>query len=123
VHLVSDTGAGVRVELLSRADWRRGVEQLVSRYRALDVGNAEVRALEIIALSERLAQAGLTWALFKRHGDALYEFNAFYTLICEGTSCGVVAIAHDELLRSRQGTAQTTTTDDSTCASLRSRRG
>jgi hypothetical protein len=61
VHLVSDTGTDVRAELLTRAEWRRTVEQLVSRYRTLGVGRIELRALDTTGLSERLVQTRVTW--------------------------------------------------------------
>jgi hypothetical protein len=114
VHLVSDTGTDVRAELLTRAEWRRTVEQLVSRYRTLGVGRIELRALDTTGLSERLVQTRVTWALLDRRGDALYEFSALYTLTCDGTSCLVVAVAHDELVRSRRDLIQRPSPGDAT---------
>ena len=102
VHIASDTGSGVRLEVATGPRWRATVEQLVWLYRTLDVGRAEIRALKTIGLSPRLAQASVEWALFDRRGDALYEFRALYTLAGEGPSCRIVAIAHDELPQSRQ---------------------
>ena len=106
VHVASDTGLGVRLELATGAEWRAGIDRLVALYRALDVGTAEPRNLKVVGLSERLAQASVRWALFDRRGRALYEFGALYTLAREGAGWRIVAIAHDEVPQSRQHRAR-----------------
>lgn len=102
VHVASDTGSGVHLQYVARAEWSGVLERLVSQYRALDLGRADVRVVATAAVSPRLAQARVDWALFSRAGDALYEFAALYTLACEGRSCHIIAIAHDEVARSRR---------------------
>ncbi len=102
VHVASDTGTSVHVQCVARAEWRSVVEQLVAEYQALDVGRADVRALAVATVSDRLVQARVDWVLFSRSGNALYEFVALYTLACEDRTCRIVAIAHDEVARSRR---------------------
>ena len=102
VHVASDTGSEVRLELLTGAAWRAAIERLLALYRALGVGGAEPRSVAVVAVSERLAQASVRWALSDRGGRALYEFRALYTLTHDGTRWRIVAIAHDELPQSRR---------------------
>jgi len=102
VHVASDTGAGVRLELSTGAEWRAVIERLLTLYRAIGVGRAEPRGLDVVGLSERLAQASVGWALFDDDGRALYEFRALYTLAHDGTRWRIVAVAHDELPQSRR---------------------
>lgn len=102
VHVASDTGSGVHVRYVSRAEWRGVIEQLVSQYRALDVAIADIRSLEVTPISDRLAQAHVSWALSSRSGSILYEFAAAYTLACEDQRCRIVALAHDEIAQARR---------------------
>ena len=102
VHVASDTGSGVHVQYVSRGDWRRVIEQLVSQYQALDVATAEMRSLQVMSISGRLVPAHVSWALFSARGSLLYEFAAAYTLACEGQRCRIVAVAHDEIAQARR---------------------
>jgi ketosteroid isomerase-like protein len=102
VHVASDTGSGVRLEFMTGADWRGTIEQLLARYQALGVSTAEPQNVEVVGVSERLAQASVHWALSDRDRRALYEFQALYTLTRDGTRWRIVAIAHDELPQSRR---------------------
>jgi hypothetical protein len=102
VHVASDTGSGVHLQCVASVEWRGILEQLVAQYRALDVGRADVRARTVAAVSGRLIQARVDWALFSPAGHALYEFAALYTLTCEDRRCRIVAIAHDEVAQSRR---------------------
>ena len=102
VHVASDTGSGVRLELATGAEWRATIERLVALYRTLSVGQAVPGSFEVAAVSERLAQASVRWALSDRAGRALYEFAALYTLIHDGARWRIVAIAHDEVAQSRR---------------------
>lgn len=106
VHVASDTGSGVHAQYVSRADWRRVIEQLVSQYQALDVAAAETRSLQVTSISDRLVQAHVSWALSSRSGSLLYEFAAAYTLACEGQRCRIVALAHDEIAQARRARRQ-----------------
>lgn len=102
VHVASDTGSGVHVQYVSRADWRGVIEQLVSQYRALDVAIAEMGSLDVTPVADRLVLARVSWALSSRSGSLLYEFAAAYTLACEDQSCRIVALAHDEIAQARR---------------------
>lgn len=99
VHVASDIHSGVRVDFMTGAEWRAAIEQLLARYQTLGVKTAEPRRLEVLEISARLAQASLHWALSDRD-RALYDFQALYTLASDGTRWRIVAIAHDEFLRS-----------------------
>ncbi|HEU6451292.1 MAG TPA: hypothetical protein VFT57_07710 [Gemmatimonadaceae bacterium] len=101
VHVATDTGSGVHLQCVDHAAWRNVIEQLVMRYRALDVGRTDVRALTATAISPRLAQARVGWRLYDGTGELLYEFTALYTLTYEERTCRIVALAHDEVARSR----------------------
>ncbi|HEX6053423.1 MAG TPA: hypothetical protein VFZ21_29345 [Gemmatimonadaceae bacterium] len=106
VHVATDTSGGVQLQWAGHAEWQDVIGQIVSRYRALDVGRADVRTLAATALSPRLGQARVDWRLYGRAGDVLYEFTALYTLVREGGTWRIVAIAHDEVaqsVRSRAG--------------------
>jgi|SRR5687768_3414679 len=102
VHVASDTGSGVQLQYANHTEWRHVVQQLVTRYRALDVRRADVRALSATAVSAVLAQARVDWRLYDGSGEVVYEFTALYTLTRDGSTCRIVAIAHDEVARSRR---------------------
>jgi hypothetical protein len=102
VHVASDTGGGVHLQALTAEEWRDALEQLLTRYRAIDVGSAHVRELSSDALSSRLVQARVVWSLHDRAGRELYEFNALYTLARHDDSSRIAAIAHDEIPQFRR---------------------
>ena len=66
-------------------------------YRAIDFGSAEATGLGTDALSPRLVQARLRWALHDRAGSPLYEFDAMYTLARHTELFRITAIAHNEI--------------------------
>lgn len=111
VHVASDTGRGVHVACFAGPQWRGVLEQLVAQYRRLEVERAEVRTLAAGVISTRLLQARVDWRLHNRAGDVLYDFSAQYTLVCDGPTCRIVAIAHDEQARAR-GAAGAQASDD-----------
>ena len=101
VHVASDTGSAVRLELTAAGEWQAVVERLLATYRTLDVRRAEIRALAVAAVSPRLVQARVDWALFSQARHPLYEFRALYTLAYGDRVWRIVAIAHDELVQMR----------------------
>ena len=96
MHVASDTGRDVSVHVADAVEWRRTIDRILEMYRAIDVGFLEATGLATDALSSRLVQARLRWALRDRAGLALYEFDAMYTLARHTETFRIIAIAHNE---------------------------
>jgi hypothetical protein len=97
IHVASDTGDDVTVQVATAAEWRTTIDRLLERYRAIDVGSVEAIGLATDALSPRLVQARLRWALRDKSGRPLYEFDAMYTLARHTETFRITAIAHNEI--------------------------
>ncbi len=102
VHVASDTGDDVRVHVATAAEWRQTIDHLLEMYRAIDVGFVEATGLATDALSSRLVQARLRWALRDRTARPLYEFDAMYTLARHTETFRITAIAHNEIPQYRR---------------------
>jgi hypothetical protein len=96
IHVASDTGDDVTVQVATAAEWRTTIDRLLERYRAIDVGSVEAIGLATDALSPRLVQARLRWALRDKSARPLYEFDAMYTLARHTETFRITAIAHNE---------------------------
>jgi hypothetical protein len=101
VHIASDTGDDVSVHVATAAEWRKTIDRLLDMYRAIDVGSVEATGLATDALSSRLVQARLRWALSDRAARPLYEFDAMYTLARHAETFRITAIAHNEIAQYR----------------------
>jgi len=97
VHIATETGKTVRVQVATGAEWRKAIDQLLEMYRAINFGSAEATALSVDALSPRLVQASVRWALRDRTTAPLYEFDALYTLARHEERFRIIAIAHNEI--------------------------
>ncbi len=97
VHVGSDTGDDVSVHVANAADWRKTIDRILEMYRAINVGFLEATGLATDALSPRLVQARLRWALTDRDGRPLYEFDAMYTLARHTEMFRITGIAHNEI--------------------------
>ena len=97
VHVTSDAGDDVNVQVATAAEWRKTIDRLLDMYRAIDVGSVEATGLATDALSSRLVQARLRWALADRSARPLYEFDAMYTLARHTEKFRITAIAHNEI--------------------------
>jgi hypothetical protein len=97
VHVASETGKSVRTQVANSAEWRKTIDQLLDMYRAINFGSAEVTAISINALSPRLVQARLRWALRDKAGASLYSFDAVYTLARHDERFRIIGIAHNEI--------------------------
>lgn len=106
VHTTSDNGRDVDVNVASASEWRQTIDRLLEMYRALGVGSVEATGLATDALSSRLVQARLRWALHDRAGRPLYEFDAMYTLARHTEIFRITAIAHNEIPQYRNCLAQ-----------------
>jgi hypothetical protein len=102
VHVASDTGADVSVHVANPVEWRKTIDRILAMYRAIDVGSLEATGLATDALSPRLVQARLRWALSDRAARPLYEFDAMYTLARHTETFRITAIAHNEILEYRR---------------------
>jgi len=97
VHVASDTGDDVSVHVATATEWRTTIDRILEMYRAIDVGSLEATGLATDALSSRLVQARLRWALRDRAARPLYEFDAMYTLARHTEIFRITAIAHNEI--------------------------
>ena len=102
VHVASDTGADVSVHVANPVEWRKTIDRILAMYRAIDVGSLEATGLATDALSPRLVQARLRWALSDQAARPLYEFDAMYTLARHTETFRITAIAHNEILEYRR---------------------
>lgn len=97
VHVASETGKSVRVQVQTGDEWRKTIDHLLEMYRAINFGSAEATAMSVHPVSSRLVQASLRWALRDRNRAQLYEFDALYTLARHSETFRIVAIAHNEI--------------------------
>ncbi len=102
VHIASDAGDDVEIRVATGAEWRKTIDHLLEMYRAIDFGSAEALALGTDALSSRLVQARIRWALYDRASKPLYEFDAMYTLARHTDIFRITAIAHNEIPQYRR---------------------
>jgi len=101
VHVSSDEGREVTVTIATAKEWRNTIDLLLEMYRAIDVGSVEAIGLATDALSPRLVQARLRWALYDKAKQPLYEFDAMYTLARHTEKFRITAIAHNETIQYR----------------------
>lgn len=97
VHVSSDDGRDVSVTLATVDEWRKTIDQMLEMYRAIDVGSVEAVGLGVDALSPRLVQTRVRWALTDKATQPLYEFDAMYTLARHTEKFRITAIAHNEI--------------------------
>jgi hypothetical protein len=114
VHVASDSGDDVNVHVETAAEWRKTIDRLLDMYRAIDVGFIEATGLASDALSPRLVQARVRWALSDRASRPLYEFDAMYTLARHSEIFRITAIAHNEIPEYRRCLARVRTEQRST---------
>jgi hypothetical protein len=76
-------------------------------YRAINVGSIEATGLGVDALSSRLVQTRIRWALKDKAAQPLYEFDAMYTLARHTEKFRITAIAHNEIPEYRKCLART----------------
>ncbi len=108
VHISSDTGDDVSVRVASAAEWRMTIDRLLDMYRAIDFGSAEAIALATDAMSSRLVQVRVRWALHDKAAQPLYEFDAMYTLARHSELFRITAIANNEIPQYRRCLARVT---------------
>ena len=109
VHVTSDDERDVSVQVASAAEWRKSIDRVLDMYRAIDVGSVEAIGLATDALSPRLVQARLRWALTDKERRQLYEFDAMYTLARHSEKFRIIAIAHNEIPEYRKCLARVKT--------------
>lgn len=97
VHVASDGSNDVSVHVAGAVDCRKTIDRILEMYRAIDVGSLEATGLATDALSPRLVQARLRWALSDRAARPLYEFDAMCTLARHTETFRITAIAHNEI--------------------------
>jgi hypothetical protein len=110
VHVSTDTGDDVSVRVASAAECRKTIDRVLEMYRAIDFGSAEALALASDAMSPRLVQARVRWALYDKTTRPLYEFDAMYTLARHNDLFRITAIAHNEIPQYRRSLARATET-------------
>jgi hypothetical protein len=102
VHVASETGKSVRVQVETGDEWRKTIDHLLEMYSAINFGSAEVKEMSVHPVSSRLVQASLHWALRDGNGAPLYEFDALYTLARHSEAFRIIAIAHNEIPQYRR---------------------
>ena len=102
VHVATDTGDDVKVYVSDAQEWRKAIDRILKMYREINVGSVEATGLATDALSSRLVQARLRWALSDRAGQPLYEFDAMYTLARHTEIFRITAVAHNEITEYRR---------------------
>lgn len=102
VHVASETGKSVSVQIESGDEWRKAIDRLLDMYLAINVATAEVKEMSVHPVSSRLVQASLHWALRDGNGAPLYEFDALYTLARHSETFKIIAIAHNEIPQYRR---------------------
>jgi hypothetical protein len=107
VHVSSDDGRDVSVTLATVDESRKTIDRLLEMYRAIDVGSLEAIGLGVDALSPRLVQTRVRWALKDKATQPLYEFDAMYTLARHTEKFRITAIAHNEITEYRKCLART----------------
>ena len=108
VHVSTDTGDDVSVHVVSATEWRKTIDRVLEMYRAIDFGSAEALAVASDAMSSRLVQARVRWALYDKNARPLYEFDAMYTLARHSDLFRITAIAHNEIPQYRRSLARAT---------------
>lgn len=107
VHVSTDDGRDVGVTLSTIDEWRTTVDRMLEMYRAINVGSIEATGLGVDALSPRLVQTRVRWALKDKAAQPLYEFDAMYTLARHTEKFRITAIAHNEIPEYRKCLART----------------
>ena len=102
IHVASETGKTVRVQVENGAEWRKTIDHLLEMYRAINFGSAEVKEMSVHPVSSRLVQASLHWALLDGNRAPLYQFDALYTLARHSETFKIIAIAHNEIPQYRR---------------------
>jgi len=97
VHVATDTGDKVNIYVADGAEWRKAIDRILKMYREINVGSVEATGLATDALSPRLVQARLRWAISDRAGQLLYEFDAMYTLARHTEIFRITGVAHNEI--------------------------
>ncbi len=95
--VTSDAGEITLVPITNWQEWIAKLEQLLGMYRAINVGTARVLDMTVTAISPRLAQAHIHWALETSAGERLYDFEAIYTVALIGEEFHITALAHNEM--------------------------
>lgn len=101
-HITSDAREIGLISIASQQGWIGEIERLLGMYRAIGFGSARILNLIPTALSPRLAQVRVHWALSDGAGQHLYDFQALYTLAEIDKAFRITAIAHNEIPRYRE---------------------
>ena len=76
--------------------WQPAIERIIGAYRTLGVAGADVRSLEVVDVTARIAHAKVHWALHRADGHPVYDFHASYTVAETPDGMRITAVAHDE---------------------------
>lgn len=114
-HITGDADEPDLVPIHTKEAWVAEVERLLAGYRAIGVHSIRILRSVPEALSSRLHQVMVHWALHDRAGRSLYDFHAGYTLAKIGGALRITAITHNEapkfrdlMIRLRAGTSSGT---------------
>ena len=97
-----DTGKIVVTPIGSKAELTSQLERLLTMYRAIDGASARILKLSLLEFSPRLAQVSVEWELYGGCGQALYGFQAAYTIGMIDGALRMTAVAHNEIPRYKE---------------------
>lgn len=107
-HMTSDGDPPDVTAVPDAATWEEQIGRLVGFYRDIGATSARILDMSSTAISERVEQVAIHWALHDSGGNDLYDFHASYTLADVGGSPKIVALTHDELVRAGEFLAEKT---------------
>ena len=76
-----------------------GVDYILALHREIGVKTGQPLLLEITELSPRLAGMMIRTRFRDAHGNALYDFQGFYSLVHTEAGCRILAVSHNQLPR------------------------
>jgi ketosteroid isomerase-like protein len=98
-HITGDADEIALMQLSNRQDCLAAVEKVLAMHRELEAPSGSIRDLSIVELSPRLTHASLRMEVHGRAGEALYDFEAAYTLAETRSGWRIAAIAHNQIPR------------------------
>lgn len=101
LHIVDDDEGTAPTVVPDRRGWISLLERLLEMYRRIELASARFDLSTVNEIAPGLLQAVVNWKLHDRGGHRLYDFTAGYTLKRWADGLRIIAVAHNELSRSR----------------------
>jgi hypothetical protein len=101
LQVTSVTEDEVTISVAGSQDWPVVLNGLLGFYRHLQVAEAVMLEVDSFALMDGVTAVRVHWDLQRIDGSSIYNFTAVYTVGRLDGTVKIIAIAHDELVRSR----------------------